>query len=262
MVDQLTHGAPFAHEEAAGAPADAVSATSLTRVFGAGPTEVRALDDVTLAFPSGELTAIMGPSGSGKSTLLHTLGGLDRPDSGAVHIGDTEITALRDRELTRLRRIAIGFVFQEFNLIPSLSAVDNITLPLRLAGDRADPTWLGEVVGIVGLEDRLAHRPHELSGGQQQRVAVARALITRPTVILADEPTGNLDSNSSIEVMTYLQRSVRNHGQTVVMVTHDPQTAAYADRVVFLADGRTAGELIAPTVPAVLERMGALGAIR
>jgi putative ABC transport system ATP-binding protein len=237
----------------------AVAATDLVKVYGTPPAEVRALDGISATFPSGELTAIMGPSGSGKSTFMHVLAGLDRPTSGGVAIGATTISDLSDRELSRLRRTQVGFVFQSFNLVPSLTAADNIRLPLRLDGRKPDPDWFDAIVTTVGLGERLDHRPAELSGGQQQRVAVARALLTRPAVVFADEPTGNLDSNASAEVLSFLRRSVREHGQTIVMVTHDPHAAAYADRVLFLADGRIVGESRDVTVPTVLDRMRTLG---
>jgi putative ABC transport system ATP-binding protein len=239
--------------------AAAVDSHDLVKVYGSGPAQVRALDGVTAAFPAGELTAIMGPSGSGKSTLLHVLAGLERPTAGTVRIGDTDLSGLSDAALTRLRRTEIGFVFQSFNLVPSLDAAANIELPVRLDGRRAETAWFDAVVSTVGLRERLHHRPAELSGGEQQRVAVARALLTRPSVVFADEPTGNLDSNASAEVLSFLRRSVREHGQTVVMVTHDPHAAAYADRVVFLADGRVVDELFDVTAPAVLDRMRQLG---
>ena len=241
-------------------PTLAVAATDLVKVYGTPPAQVRALDGVSASFPSGELTAIMGPSGSGKSTFMHVLAGLDRPTSGSVRIGETTVSDLSDRALSRLRRTQVGFVFQSFNLVPSLTAADNIRLPLRLDGRKPDPDWFDAIVATVGLGERLEHRPTELSGGQQQRVAVARALLTRPAVVFADEPTGNLDSNASAEVLSFLRRSVREHGQTIVMVTHDPHAAAYADRVLFLADGRIVDESRDVTVPAVLDRMRTLGA--
>jgi putative ABC transport system ATP-binding protein len=241
-------------------PTLAVAATDLVKVYGTPPAQVRALDGVSASFPSGELTAIMGPSGSGKSTFMHVLAGLDRPTSGSVRIGETTVSDLSERALSRLRRTQVGFVFQSFNLVPSLTAADNIRLPLRLDGRRPDPDWFDAIVATVGLGERLGHRPTELSGGQQQRVAVARALLTRPAVVFADEPTGNLDSNASAEVLSFLRRSVREHGQTIVMVTHDPHAAAYADRVLFLADGRIVDESRDVTVPAVLDRMRTLGA--
>jgi putative ABC transport system ATP-binding protein len=238
----------------------AVSANDVVKVYGIPPTQVRALDGVSAAFPAGGLTAIMGPSGSGKSTFLHVLSGLDRPTSGSVRIGGVDVDGLDDSALSRLRRTQVGFVFQSFNLIPSLTALDNITLPLRLDGRRPDADWLDTVVATVGLGDRLEHRPAELSGGQQQRVAIARALLARPAVVFADEPTGNLDSRAGTEVLAFLRRTVREHGQTVVMVTHDPQAAVYADRVLFLSDGRIVDESHDVTVPTVLDRMRTLGA--
>ena len=215
-----------------------VSATDLTRIFGEGAAAVRALDSVTVGFPAGELTAIMGPSGSGKSTLMHLLAGLDRPTSGTVAIDGVELASLGDDALTELRRDRVGFVFQAFNLLPVLTAEENIVLPLSIAGRRPDREWLDRLVDTVGLRDRLSHRPAELSGGQQQRVAVARALASRPAVVFADEPTGNLDSQSSTEVLELLRGAVDDLGQTVIMVTHDGGAAGYADRVVELADGR------------------------
>jgi putative ABC transport system ATP-binding protein len=222
-------------------------------VYGAGGTAVHALDGVTADFPAAEFTAIMGPSGSGKSTLMHCLAGLDTITSGSVRIGGTELSGLGDRALTRLRRSRVGFVFQSFNLLPTLTAEQNIRLPLDLAGRRPDPAWWDTVITATGLADRLRHRPAELSGGQQQRVACARALITRPDVVFADEPTGNLDSRSGAEILSFLRSSVRELAQTVIMVTHDPVAASYADRVVFLADGLLAGELAGPTPEAVLD---------
>jgi putative ABC transport system ATP-binding protein len=229
------------------------------RRYGSGPAAVTALDGVSIEIGAGTLTAVMGPSGSGKSTLLHCLAGLDKPDSGQVWIGEQEITAMPDRQLTRLRRDRVGFVFQAFNLLPVLSAADNITLPLAIAGRRPEREWLAEVAEAVGLADRLSHRPGELSGGQQQRVAIARALASRPAIIFADEPTGNLDSRASAEVLGLLRSCVGEFGQTVVMVTHDPVAASHSDRVVFLADGRVAGALDDPAPEAVLHRMRALG---
>ncbi|MFJ4104123.1 ABC transporter ATP-binding protein [Amycolatopsis japonica] len=218
----------------------AVSATDVVKVYGRGDTAVRALDHVSLEFPRGRFTAIMGPSGSGKSTLMHCLAGLDTVDSGRVHIGRTELTGLSDAELTRLRRDRVGFVFQSFNLLPTMTAEENILLGLRLAGRRPDRAWFDTIVGTLGLRDRLRHKPSELSGGQQQRVACARALVGRPDVVFADEPTGSLDSKSGAEVLDFLRTSVRELGQTVVMVTHDPVAASYTDRRVLLADGRIA----------------------
>ncbi|MGY1814380.1 ABC transporter ATP-binding protein [Blastococcus sp. SYSU D00820] len=238
----------------------AVRATGLTKTYGRGETAVHALAGVDVAFDRGAFTAIMGPSGSGKSTLMHCLAGLDAPTGGRVHLGDTELTSLRDDQLTRLRRERIGFVFQSFNLLPVLDARENIVLPMQLAGRRPDPAWFDAVIARLGLRERLRHRPSELSGGQQQRVAVARALLPRPDVVFADEPTGNLDSRSGAEVLDLLRSSVRETGQTVVMVTHDPTAAAYADRVLLLADGRVAGEIAEPTAAAVVDALRGLGA--
>jgi putative ABC transport system ATP-binding protein len=229
-----------------------------TKVFGSGEAEVRALDGVTVGFEQGRFTAIMGPSGSGKSTLVQCAACLDRLTAGRVIIGDVDATNLDERRLTRLRRDRIGFIFQQFNLLPTLTARENITFPADLAGRRPDQAWFDHVVDAVGLRDRLDHRPSELSGGQQQRVAVARALVGRPDVIVADEPTGNLDSNSSAEILDFLARATAEYGQTVVMVTHDPVAAARADRVLFLADGRIVDDLVGPTRELLLERMGTL----
>ena len=228
-------------------------------MYGKGATAVRALDGVSLALPAGRFTAIMGPSGSGKSTLMHCLAGLDTLTSGRAFIGEVELGRLSEKQLTRLRRDHVGFVFQAFNLLPMLSAGENITLPLDLAGRKADKRWVRSVVETVGLGDRLKHRPAELSGGQQQRVAVARALASRPSVIFADEPTGNLDSRSGSEILAFLRRAVDDLGQTIVTVTHDPVAAAYADAVVFLADGRVVDQMPAPTAERVLERLKAFG---
>jgi putative ABC transport system ATP-binding protein len=236
----------------------AAEAIGLTKLYGAGQAQVRALDGIDLHVPPGTFTAVMGPSGSGKSTLLHCLAGLDRPTSGTVRIGGTDLATLKDKELTQLRRDQVGFVFQAFNLIPTLSAEENILLPLRLGRREPDATWFDGVVGALGLADRLGHRPAELSGGQQQRVAVARALVTRPQLVFGDEPTGNLDRASGSELLTLLRRSVDDLGQTIVMVTHDPAAAATADRVWFLADGRVVDELPDPTVDAVLDHIRAL----
>ena len=227
----------------------------LTKTYGSGEALVRALDDVTLDLAAGEFTAVMGPSGSGKSTLMHCCAALDTADSGSVLIGEQDLTKLKDKALTRLRRDEIGFVFQSFNLVPTLTAEENITLPLAIAGRKPDAAWYDAVIATVGLGDRLTHKPNELSGGQQQRVAVARALVSRPRIVFADEPTGNLDSRSGAEVLELLRRSVDEHGQTVVMVTHDPVAAAYTDRVVFLADGRVVDELRDPDRDQVLEVM-------
>jgi putative ABC transport system ATP-binding protein len=237
-----------------------VRAAGLRKTYGAGETAVHALAGVDVAFQRGEFTAIMGPSGSGKSTLMHCLAGLDTATAGQVWLGETELTGLRDDALTTLRRRRIGFVFQSFNLLPTLDALDNIVLPMQLAGQRPDRAWLDAVVARLGLRERLRHRPHELSGGQQQRVAIARALLPRPDVVFADEPTGNLDSRTGAEVLGLLRSSVRETGQTVVMITHDPSAAAYADRVVLLADGALAGELITPTAESVLDALRGLGA--
>ena len=236
----------------------AAQAIALTKVYGEGETRVVALDEVTVAFGSGEFTAIMGPSGSGKSTLMHCLAGLDSVTSGQAMIGDVEINHLNDAALTKLRREAVGFVFQSFNLIPTLNALENITLPMDIAGRKPDQEWLDFVIDAVDLRDRLRHKPSELSGGQQQRVACARALASKPSIIFADEPTGNLDSRSGAEVLRLLQRFVREMGQTIVMVSHDPVAASYADRVVFLSDGHVAGELRDPTQATVLERMAGI----
>jgi len=238
----------------------AARAVDVVKVYGSGDTSVRALDDVSVDIPAGAMTAIMGPSGSGKSTLMHCLAGLDTVSSGEIHVGDTPIGGLSDRDLTRLRRERVGFVFQAFNLLPTLDAQENILLPLTLAGRRPDPAWLDLVVATVGLGDRLRHRPGELSGGQQQRVAVARALVSRPAIVFADEPTGNLDSRSSGEVLSFLRHAVDEFGQTIVMVTHDPSAAAYADAALFLADGRIVDHLERPTAELVLDRMKSLDA--
>ncbi|WP_330317658.1 ABC transporter ATP-binding protein [Streptomyces platensis] len=233
----------------------AARATDLTKVYGQGETQVVALDAVSVEFRQAQFTAIMGPSGSGKSTLMHCMAGLDAISGGSATIGDTELTVLKDKKLTQIRRDKIGFVFQAFNLLPTLTALENITLPMDIAGRKPDRAWLDRVVETVGLADRLKHRPSQLSGGQQQRVAVARALASRPEIIFADEPTGNLDSRSGAEVLGFLRNSVRELGQTVVMVTHDPVAASYADRVVFLADGRIVDDIAGPTADSVLERM-------
>ena len=233
----------------------AAHAVDLTKAYGEGDTKVIALDHVCVTFQQGEFTAIMGPSGSGKSTLMHCLAGLDSATSGSVMIGDTELVGLSDNEITKLRRDRIGFVFQSFNLVPTLTALENITLPMAIAGRRPDPGWLDSVVDALGIKNRLKHRPSEMSGGQQQRVACARALVNRPEIIFGDEPTGNLDSRSSGELLAILRDSVSRLGQTVVIVTHDPRAASYADRVVFLADGRIVDQLWHPTAELVLDRM-------
>ncbi|WP_028264672.1 ABC transporter ATP-binding protein [Arthrobacter sp. MA-N2] len=241
-------------------PAPAVEAFNVSKGYGLADTRVTALADVSVSFEAGHFTAIMGPSGSGKSTLMHCLAGLDTADSGRIVLGGTEITQLNDRELTSLRRERIGFVFQAYNLVPTLTAEQNIKLPLALAGTTADSEWFSDVVGTLGLKDRLTHRPHELSGGQQQRVAVARALLTRPDVVFGDEPTGNLDSKSGGEVLALLRRSSKELGQSIIMVTHDPVAASYADRVVLMNDGGLVGELLDPTAESVLSALGKLGA--
>jgi putative ABC transport system ATP-binding protein len=233
----------------------AVRAGDVRKSYGKGETAVTALAGISLEVPRGQMLAVMGPSGSGKSTLMHCLAGLDSVDSGSIEIGGTQVVGLGDKQITQLRRDRVGFVFQQFNLLPTLTAGENISLPLDIAGKKPDQAWYDEVVGAIGLTDRLHHRPAELSGGQQQRVACARALITRPDVVFADEPTGNLDSRSGAEVLSFLQASARDRGQTVVMVTHDPNAAGYAERVVFLADGLLVDEMDDPTAESVLERM-------
>jgi putative ABC transport system ATP-binding protein len=237
----------------------AAGAVEAVKVYGSGESEVRAVDGVSVAFESGKFTAIMGPSGSGKSTLMHCVAGLDRLSSGNVYIGETYLETLNEKQLTQLRRDKIGFIFQSFNLVPTLSALENITLPISLAGRKPDQAWLDNVVGTVGLANRLKHRPSELSGGQQQRVAVARALASRPEIIFADEPTGNLDSKTGTEILSFMRSAVKELGQTIVMVTHDPAAAAYADRIVFLADGKVVDEMHNPTAAAILDKMRGLG---
>jgi putative ABC transport system ATP-binding protein len=244
---------------AATAPKAAAATVDAVKVYGGGSTEVRALDGVTVAFDSARFSAIMGPSGSGKSTLLHCIAGLDSLTSGAAFIGDTDLGKLDDNHLTVLRRDRVGFVFQAYNLIPTLTAYENITLPLTLAGREGDRGWIDGVIGTVALGDRLDHRPSELSGGQQQRVAVARALASRPQIIFADEPTGNLDSHAGADVLSFMRRAVDEMGQTIVMVTHDPVAASYADRVVFLSDGRVVDEMQEPTADRVLDRIKRFG---
>ncbi|WP_439674498.1 ABC transporter ATP-binding protein [Embleya sp. MST-111070] len=241
------------HEDRA--KGSAARCRALSKWYGEGETRVVALDEVDVEIGRGRFTAIMGPSGSGKSTLMHCLAGLDSVTSGHSWIGDTEITGLKDRDLTRLRRDQIGFIFQAFNLLPTLTALENITLPMDIAGVKPDKAWLDTVIETVGLRDRLKHRPSELSGGQQQRVACARALASKPQIIFGDEPTGNLDSRSGAEVLGFLRSSVNDLGQTIVMVTHDPNAASYADRVLFLADGRVVDEMLSPTSDTVLARM-------
>ncbi|WP_129669656.1 ABC transporter ATP-binding protein [Phytoactinopolyspora endophytica] len=233
----------------------AATAVELTKIYGSGDTQVTALGGVDVEFAAGNFTAIMGPSGSGKSTLMHCMAALDAPTSGKVYIGDIELSSLNDKALTRTRRDRLGFIFQAFNLVPTLTAKENITLPLDIAGKDVDQEWFDTVINTVGLADRLRHKPNELSGGQQQRVACARALVSKPDIIFADEPTGNLDSRSGAEILAFLRSSVRELGQTIVMVTHDPGAAAYADRVLFLADGQIVDEMLDPTAEKVLERM-------
>jgi putative ABC transport system ATP-binding protein len=237
----------------------AARAVKATKIYGQGDTQVRALNEIDVDFPRAQFNAIMGPSGSGKSTLLHCLAGLDRLTSGQVFLGDIDISTLSEKELTKVRRDRIGFIFQSFNLIPTLDAIENITLPAALGGHAPDAEWLDQVIGAVGLSDRLKHRPSELSGGQQQRVAVARALANRPDVIFADEPTGNLDSKASADILEFMRRAVKEFQQTIVMVTHDPRAAAYADQVVFLADGRIVDSLHSPSADAILDKMRDLG---
>jgi putative ABC transport system ATP-binding protein len=240
--------------------APAAHAVDLRKTYGVGQAVVHALAGVNVAFGRGQFTAVMGPSGSGKSTLMHCMAGLDRPTSGRAFVGEEDIGSLDDGGLTQLRRDRIGFVFQSFNLIPTLTAAENITLPAALAGARVNREWLDYLVEQLGIGDRLTHRPSELSGGQQQRVACARALINKPDLVFADEPTGNLDSNASAELLAFLRRSVTELGQSIVMVTHDPRGAAYADRVIFLADGTVVGELEQPTADSILEQTRTLGA--
>ena len=237
----------------------AARAVEATKTYGEGDTVVHALAGVTVDFQAGQFTAIMGPSGSGKSTLMHCLAGLDELTSGSVWIEGTNLTELKEKDLTKIRRDRIGFVFQAFNLIPTLSAEENIVLPMSLAGQSPDQAWLSQIVATVGLQDRLSHRPSELSGGQQQRVAVARALASKPAIIFADEPTGNLDSRSSAEILSFMQQAVREFGQTIVMVTHDPVAASYADRVLILADGNIVHEILQPTTDAVVDFMKTFG---
>jgi putative ABC transport system ATP-binding protein len=237
----------------------AARAEEVTKIYGTGDAAVRALNNITVEFGAARYTAIMGPSGSGKSTLLHCLAGLDRVTAGRVLLGDIDITAVSEKELTVVRRDKIGFVFQSYNLIPTLNAIENITLPMALAGRKPDKAWLDRVISTVGLADRLSHRPSELSGGQQQRVAVARALASRPQVIFADEPTGNLDSKASAEILEFMRQAVTDLSQTIVMVTHDPVAAGYSDRVVFLADGQIVDELQSPTADTVIDRSKRLG---
>jgi putative ABC transport system ATP-binding protein len=261
---ETTEDSPLPHDGAGPgalgtAPVPAARSVGATKIYGSGDTAVVALDDVTVEMPVGRFTAVMGPSGSGKSTLMHCMAGLDSLTSGQVFIGDRELGELSEDELTLLRRDHIGFVFQAFNLVPTLTASENITLPLTLAGRSPDDEWLATVVKTTGLADRLGHRPSELSGGQQQRVAVARALASRPEIIFADEPTGNLDSRSGTEILDFMRRAVREMSQTIVMVTHDPVAASYADAALFLADGRIVDQMADPTAERVLDRLKQFG---
>jgi putative ABC transport system ATP-binding protein len=253
----MASAAPPERVEVSGVAARALDAV---KVYGTGDAAVRALDGVSVEFGHGRYTAIMGPSGSGKSTLLHCMAGLDRLTSGQVFIGDVELGSLHEKDVTRLRRDKVGFVFQAYNLVPTLTALENLTLPMDIAGRDPDQMWLDTVIDTIGIRDRLKHVPSELSGGQQQRVAAGRALSSRPEIVFADEPTGNLDSKTGAELLEFLQRAVREFGQTIVMVTHDPVAAGYADRVVFLVDGRAVEEMEAPTAERVLDRMKTLGA--
>jgi putative ABC transport system ATP-binding protein len=237
----------------------AAGAIDARKIYGIGDAAVHALDGISISFEPGRFTAIMGPSGSGKSTLLHCLAGLDALTDGAVYIGDTYLAALNDKELTELRRKSVGFVFQAYNLIPTLTARENIMLPLMLGGEKGDAAWIDHVVETVGLGDRLHHRPTELSGGQQQRVAVARALASRPTIIFADEPTGNLDTNAGHEILGFMRNAVDEFGQTIVMVTHDPYAAAFSDRTIFLADGKTVYDMPDPNADSIIDRMRQIG---
>jgi putative ABC transport system ATP-binding protein len=236
----------------------AARAVGLSKVYGEGAAAVRALDDVSVDFERARFTAIMGPSGSGKSTLLHCMAGLDTPTSGQVFIGDVDLTMLSEKALTLLRRQKVGFVFQAYNLVPTLTARENITLPLDIAGEDPDQAWFDQVVDTTGIVDRLSHRPTELSGGQQQRVAAARALVTRPEIVFADEPTGNLDSKAGQEILTFLRAAVKDHDQTIVMVTHDASAASFADRIVFLGDGKVVDEMLEPTTERILDRLKSL----
>lgn len=247
---------PVADGATAAAAARAIGAT---KIYGRGDTAVTALDDVSVDIPAGRFTAIMGPSGSGKSTLMHCMAGLDSLTSGRVFVGDVELNVLSEKELTRLRRDRIGFVFQSFNLVPTLNAIENVTLPMALGGRRPDDAWVDDVISVTGLGDRLGHRPSELSGGQQQRVAVARALANKPDIIFADEPTGNVDSRAGNEILDFIGRAVQEMGQTIVMVSHDPVSAAHADQVLFLVDGRIVDHMTDPTAERLLDRMKKFG---
>jgi putative ABC transport system ATP-binding protein len=251
--------APLESPATASGGTAAAGAVDAMKIYGVGDAQVRALDGVTVSFETGKFTAIMGPSGSGKSTLLHCLAGLDELTSGATFIGDTYLASLNDKQITELRRTKVGFIFQAYNLIPTLTAEENIKLPMMLGGESGDKDWIDQVVQRVGLANRLKHRPSELSGGQQQRVAVARALASKPQIIFADEPTGNLDSTTGAEILSFMRTAVREYGQTIVMVTHDPTAASYADRVVFVGDGKIVGEMVDPTPDAVLDRLKKYG---
>jgi putative ABC transport system ATP-binding protein len=264
MTMLITAPAPVAHRVRPTAAREAAKPTAAravdaVKIHGRGNTAVRALDGVTVNVERHRLTAIMGPSGSGKSTLLHCLAGLDTLTSGHVYLGDHDLGSLSERALTKLRRDRLGFIFQAYNLVPTLTAAENITLPMALARRRPDPVWFDHVIAVVGLRDRLHHRPSELSGGQQLRVAAARALVSRPEIVFADEPTGNLDSRSSAGLLEFLRRAVDDFGQTIVMVTHDPVAASYADRIVFLADGRVVDDMFDPTVGSAVDHMNHLG---
>jgi len=237
----------------------AASASSATKIYGKGDTLVTALDSVDISFETGKFSAIMGPSGSGKSTLMHCMAGLDNLSSGKVFIGDTDLTELSEKELTLLRRSNIGFIFQSFNLVPTLNALENITLPIDLSGNKVDTDWVDQITEVVNLSDRLKHKPNELSGGQQQRVAVSRALASKPNIIFADEPTGNLDSKTGNEILDFMRLATTDLNQTIVMVTHDPVAAGYSDRVIFLEDGRVVGEIIEPTANSVIDQMRTFG---
>ena len=237
----------------------AARASSATKIYGKGDTLVTALDSVDISFEAGKFSAIMGPSGSGKSTLMHCMAGLDNLSSGKVFIGDTDLTELSEKELTLLRRSNIGFIFQSFNLVPTLNALENITLPIDLSGNKVDTDWVGHITEVVNLSDRLKHKPNELSGGQQQRVAVSRALASKPNIIFADEPTGNLDSKTGNEILDFMRLATTDLNQTIVMVTHDPVAASYSDRVIFLEDGRVVGEIIEPTADSVIDQMRTFG---
>ena len=237
----------------------AARASSATKIYGKGDTLVTALDSVDISFETGKFSAIMGPSGSGKSTLMHCMAGLDNLSSGKVFIGDTDLTELSEKELTLLRRSNIGFIFQSFNLVPTLNALENITLPIDLSGNKVDTDWIDQITEVVNLSDRLKHKPNELSGGQQQRVAVSRALASKPNIIFADEPTGNLDSKTGNEILDFMRLATTDLNQTIVMVTHDPVAASYSDRVIFLEDGKVSGEIIEPTADSVIDQMRTFG---